>query len=263
MLNNLPVHLGFILIIIGLSVSAYSQKSVSSIPEIELLYKELKYEKALAKGKELLQTPENLSLNDLATVHKYLGVIYFSIGASDSSRSHFLSYINLKPGGTLDPINFSPKIIEFFENIRDSNQSEYGKVKSEPFTQYVFIEDRRPGAAWRSALLPGWGQMYKNQRSRGIIVSSAFLGSAIITATAFYFEENYHQDYLNSQSQSDIEKNYDKYNNWYKVRRSFTWITASIWLLNLADAIWTPYSKAEISVSPLSPTPLALKLYIN
>ena len=114
MLNKQLFYFCLYLITTGISGLCYGQNSISKIKEIESLYRELKYEEALTKGNQILQSPQSFSSNDLAFVHEYLGVIYFSTGRRDSSQFHFLSYLNLKPGGTLDSVNFSPKIIEFF-----------------------------------------------------------------------------------------------------------------------------------------------------
>jgi hypothetical protein len=263
MLNKFIFYVILYLITIIFSTLSHAQNKTTRISELESLYKQLKFEEALGQGKKILAHPERLGTDELALVHQYLGVIYYSVGSQDSSRSHFLSYLDLKPDGDLDPVNFSPKIVSFFEKIKNEYRSNVNTYESLAYTRYIYIDDPRPGAGWRSAILPGWGQIYKNQKRRGIIFGSSFWVTALITGVAYYFEDQYHQDYINSQTPEDIDTNYDKYNTWYKVRRSFSWITASIWILNIADALWTPYPKAQFTILPYSPTPYSLKIHLN
>lgn len=263
MLNKHSYYNSLWVILILFSISLASQSSMTRVKEIEVLYKQLKLEKALEIGNELLANPQGLTANELAFIHKYLGVIYFSMGSPDSSRFHFLSYLNLQPEGQLDPVSFSPKIVDFFEDIKREYTPESVSDNVQSMTKYIFVDDPRPGATWRSAIIPGWGQIYKKQKRRGIVFGASFFSSAIMTGIAYSMEDKYHQDYLNSQEVSDIDNNYAKYNDWYKIRRSLSWITAGIWIANIADALWSPFPGTKISVVPTASTPLSIKIDLN
>ncbi len=137
----------------------------------------------------------------------------------------------------------------FFNQIK----SDFESVNSEdiyiPYTRYIFIEDKRPSAAWRSAILPGWGQYYKGQHTRAYIFGSAFLASTLFLGVAIINENNYKDSYLSSSDPDEISGYYDKYNNWSKVRKISTVTTIGIWVLSFADALWSDYPKIEFNLS--------------
>ena len=224
-----------------LIIQAESQTLISQVNQIEILYKQLKFDEALVTGNNLLRNPAGLSADQLAFLHKYLGVIHYTLGRQDSARFHFLSYFNLEPDGILDPVHFSPKITSFFQEVKDEYQSLPQVPLPAVYNKYIFITDPRPAATWRSALLPGWGQFYKGQKSKGWVMGGAFFSSLIFSGFAYYNENRYHDQYLDSQDPADIKSAYDNYNTWYKIRRNGMIFTAVIWILNVADALWSPY----------------------
>ena len=111
------------------------------------------------------------------------------------------------------------------------------------------MEDKRPSAAWRSAILPGWGQYYKGQPTRAYILGGAFLTSAVILGVSIVNENKYKDSYLNSTDPGEITSNYNTYNNWSKVRQISTYTTIGIWLLSFADALWSDYPKTNLNIS--------------
>jgi hypothetical protein len=176
-----------------------------------------------------------------------MALSFYNIGKLDSARSHFLTLLSIQPDFELDPINVSPKIISFFEQIKKEVKSSQTENAIE-YTKYVFLEDPRPAATFRSALIPGWGQMYKSQKKRGYIIGGAFIASLIATGASIYFEKDAHNKYLDSTTPNSIEENYNLYNGWFKKRKLFTITTISIWVVAVLDALWAPYPQATLSV---------------
>jgi len=220
-----------------------SKNNENQVEQVISLYENLKYEEALDRGRTLLQNRE-LNPDAMLTLNTYLGVIWYSLGKSDSARSYFLSALSIKPDLTLSELKFSPKIIHFFENIK-KEYSGIRKSSSEiAFKEYIFIQDLRPGAGWRSALIPGWGQIYKGQKTRGLLIGSAFAAGIISTLFSYTQESRYHDKYLESIVQKEIDDNYQTYNQWYKTRRSLLVFTGIVWTLGIADALWSPYNSS-------------------
>ena len=217
--------------------------------KVEQLYNDLRFEEAIENGKKLLQNKQTLNKADLMVIHQYMAYSYFNLSQLDSARAHFLTLLSLDDKIQLDPVRTSPKIIDFFKEV----QQEYNQIKKSerlvPVKEYVFMEDLRPSAAWRSAVLPGWGQYYKNQHKRAYWFGGAFIGGLALTGVAWLQERKFKDLYLNEQNPSDIPPLYDKYNGWSKTKRVVGYTTAAVWLLSFADALWSDYPRITPQIS--------------
>jgi hypothetical protein len=106
----------------------------------------------------------------------------------------------------------------------------------------------RPAAAWRSALLPGWGQFYKSQKTKGIILGGAFWGSLTTAIIAASREEDAKQNYVDAVEPAEITAAYSTYNNWYKIRRILTITTAALWIITVGDAALDGYPQPSLAI---------------
>lgn len=64
----------------------------------------------------------------------------------------------------------------------------------------------RPSAfqpVWRSALLPGWGQYFNGEKTKGLVVGGLTLGLLAGTAATYVIGSNAQQDYLNAKTDFD------------------------------------------------------------
>lgn len=90
---------------------------------------------------------------------------------------------------------------------------------------------------WRSAIIPGWGQIYKGQNIKGI----AFLGGeAAFIGTALYFQNSYQDNITKSKETTkiDIQKAYrDKANTDASVRNVALIGAVAVYIWNLIDAV--------------------------
>jgi len=101
-------------------------------------------------------------------IHQYMAYSFYNLNELDSARVHFLTLLSLDNTTELDPISTSPKIIDFFDGIQQEFKQLGKNARLVPVKEYIFVKDARPAAAWRSLILPGWGQYYKNQHRRGL-----------------------------------------------------------------------------------------------
>ncbi len=239
----------YIIILCGMQMICFAQIANTDILQVKFYYDDVEFDKAVNSGRAVLESSQDLTANELAFLHRYIALSYYNIGKLDSSRTHFLSLISIKPDTELDPVNTSPKIIDFFNTI----QKDYAEITASPqisvYTQYVFLEDRRPAAGLRSVALPGWGQYYKGQKTKGIVLGSAFLGSFFVTGFSWIKESQTRDTYLASTTPEEIENGYNSYNKWYKTRRSFMVVTAVIWAIAIGDAFITPYAQPTVDVT--------------
>jgi len=206
-----------------------------ALQEIIQDYEGLRYAEGQAKARAALATYARFTPAQLVTLHTYLGFIEFALGQLDSAKSQFRAALSLEPKLSLDPVYTSPKIITLFEEVK---RESHPRVPSERPVEirYVLLEDKRSGAALRSLLLPGWGQLYKGEKTKGLILLSlagAALGSLIATHIA---QAQAHNDYRAAKAPADIESKYDRYNRLYKARNALAVFTGALWLYAYIDA---------------------------
>jgi len=247
MLNKNSIFIAICLSIFFYLGTTNAQYTTPDISQVKYLYEELRFEEAIKFGQHVLKAEDIKSAQHLEYIHQYMAFSFYIIGKIDSSRVHFLSLLSINPEIALDPVETSPKIIDFFNQIKVNFQEINENQNVISFPKYIFIEDKRPDAAWRSALFPGWGQYYKGQPTRAYILGGAFLTSAVIFGVSLVNENRYKDSYHNSTDPDDISSNYDKYNNWSKIRQLSTYTTIGIWLLSFADALWSDYPKIELN----------------
>jgi len=249
-----------IYVLLGLQTLAVAGNASEQAFKVHQLYEALQFEKAVALSRSLLKSDYSFTREELITIHQYAGYAFFNLGRADSARSHFLSLLSIKPDYRLDPVNTSPKIIRFFNTIKKDFLQQRLNASGAAYVKYVFIEDPRPGAGWRSAVLPGWGQYYKKQPLRGKIYAAGFASAAVSALTALVLEKHYHDRYLGSTVPAAIKDNYDAYNFWYKTRRLSLYLSAAVWSVSVADALWLPYDSTKWTVSYKDGPTLSLQI---
>lgn len=233
-----------------ISIHITAQTDRADIMQLKFYYDSFEFDKVISAGNAALKSGRQLTPDELEFLHQYMALSFYNTAQLDSARAHFLSLLSLDPDRELDPVNISPKIIDFFNEIKKDYQALAASSPQTAFTKYVFVEDLRPGAAWRSAVIPGWGQFYKQQKAKGYLLGGAFWGSLIATGVAWLKEDQAHQDYLNSSATADIENNYSTYNQWYKTRRTLMVTTAVLWAVTVGDAMWSPYARPSLAFQP-------------
>ncbi len=241
------MHFGILLLLL-LPPALRAQSTFGRAMKVQQLYESLKFEEAIKYGRKLLRSDIPFTKEQLLLIHQFTAYSFFNLAQPDSAKKHFVDMLAIDPHYQLDPVNTSPKIIRFFNAIKKEmkqNQLKY----SIAYTKYVFIPDRRPSAAWRSAVFPGWGQYFKGQKKKAIGFAAAFSAAGTFTLIAAIMEKDYHQKYLDSTQPRTIGKNYDRYNNWYKTRKISFIVTGAIWLSSFADALWAPVHSENVTLS--------------
>jgi len=205
-------------------------------------YERVEFKEAITAGRKALQDGAALDREQLVTAHKYMAFSFFNLSQNDSARFHFFSLLSIKPDYEPGQAEASPKLRAFFDEIRKTYRSNNPAAAKEPnLTRYVFVQDKRPAAAWRSMVLPGWGQYYKEQKKHAYYVGGTFTALGLATLGSYIAERSYRSDYLDSNDPARIPQLYDRYNTTQKWRKGLTLATAAFWLWNVGDALWRDY----------------------
>ena len=221
----------------------FAQVDNTDLESLSQSFKNFDYERVIRKSDRILQNKENLSSEQLISVYKYRALAHYSLTQMDLALRDFIDILNIDPGYNLDPMTTSPKIINYFNQIRASLQSEQKtivekSVQIDTLTQYIDNTRLVRNAAFRSVLLPGWGHLYARQKTKGLLLLA---GSMVALGSSAYLIRDCnekHDLYLSATEGRFISENYDKYNDAYKTRNLVLSVYAIYWLYTQTDLLF-------------------------
>lgn len=241
---------GILILLFPHLLAAQNQRTV--LAQIETAYKQFEYEKVDSLAGLALANYHRYSVKDLVWIHLYLGSAKFAQGYQTESRRQFSAALSLNPDLELDPAFFSPKIIQVFREVKKEVNRNQGPRAGGP-VRYLIQPDVRLNAAWRSMLLPGWGQMYKKDNTKGKIILGAVVLDAAAIAILHWQVTRAHDRYLAARNPDDIEKKFSTYRNWYRLRNGCILAGIATWLYSYFDALYQPIPAHRVSLG-LSPS---------
>lgn len=152
------------------------------------------------------------------------------------------------------PIKIQAKIVDEF---LDRRKGEFSTLYAVALTNSPIYDDIRVtsqyGARglWRSAIVPGWGQMYKGSFAKGGII----MGGTVALAAGIIVSESLRKDFVTKASQTHSTEATKQYqanvNNASLARNICIGGIAALYIYNLVDAIVAPGGK-RIIVTPVS-----------
>lgn len=100
-----------------------------------------------------------------------------------------------------------------------------------------FTEKKPVNASLRSALMPGWGQMWNEQPTKAWITFGVF---AVSVASAFYFNSEADKKYDKYEEQGLINGDYySDYEDNRTISQVFTFVAIGTWVYGIIDAYFT------------------------
>lgn len=209
----------------------------SLLAQIRTAYQQLDYEQAEERARVALSRYDELSSEQLVEVHTILAVVNYAANETEEARRHFEAALMFDPELGLNPDQFSPKIVAFFNEVKGDMQPPPEPQPVEPEIRYVTVVDPIPAAAIRSIVLPGWGQLYKGQRTKGRVL----IGAWGVTATSLLVSQAIYSHYVGQENEADTPRDardaYDRKNTWFKIRNNVALVAGGIWLYGYLDTI--------------------------
>lgn len=250
-------------VLILLAAGLYAQESRPSVADIQRAYDSLKFDEAEKLARQAMTTAEAYAPGELVQIHLLLGYIEFTQKQNAGARQHFESALSLQPGLELDSLLVSPRIVRFFEQVK--NEYRVGIASGEPAVKYIVVKDQRLAALRRSLVLPGWGQRHLQRPRSGWIYTIGFLTALGAGLSLHLLQDQAHDRYLAALTPEEIAREYDAYNQRYRLRNAALAAAAGIYAVNIFDLMFVssadpsikhPYSEAAIFGVSLS-LPLA------
>lgn len=207
------------------------------LAEIKRAVRHADYVLAAALADSAIARYQDFSPPQLAEIHAWRALMALEHNDTALAEAHFLSVLQLSPDYQLDAIFFSPAVRDRFEQLRAQMPKSATPARAE--TRYVILPDPRLQAAWKSLLLPGWGQRAKGQPRRGAFFTITAATLTAATATAHILRQDAKEEYENA-GEADAAELYDKYNRYHLWRNNLALALGVVWSAAVLDALWTP-----------------------
>jgi predicted Zn-dependent protease len=239
-LTRAGICLAYVLAALLVAVNSVHAQGLDSLRQVaQSAFDEGRFEEAELSALRGLREAE--SIDDLAEIpfRVVLGSVYVARNQTGFALAEFRRVIAINPAFDLDPVLTSPKILEVFGQAK----REYiEQVLSQPEAYRLPESDAKHQASWRSALLPGWGQQYKQHKVKGAVFSLA----QVVTLAAFVAmaieTSNRKDDYLSlhEYDPARLDDRYNSYQSAYRTRNILGYVTLAVYLANYYDALYAP-----------------------
>ena len=222
------------------------KKETGEIEKIYEKFKNFEYSDVILLTEEILKKQPDITKDKLMEILRMRAVSYYSTGDVNSSFTAFMDILKANPEYRFDPIITSPKIINFFEEIR----SNFNKTISEQNTNLNTRNKNNPDlikltqhynnqkkAIFRSLIFPGWGHFSIKKNKKGLLYSSANIG--LIISSIYFINDSRQKEkkYLQETDKSIIDKRYDSFNSAYKNRNMILAAYSAFWVIAQIDLI--------------------------
>ncbi len=242
------MRLIWVLLFLVLSVlPTLAQPYSADTEKLNVLFQEFRYQDVIRQGEEMLGQKQDLTVVEKCEILRFLALSYYARQDMQGALRNFAEIIKLDNNYRLDPIKNSPKILAFFEEIRNQIPSTgpahpAQKEDSLLVAPAIVMTDSLQNAAYRrmalSFVLPGSGQIWRGEKTKGWLLLG---GNFALMVTFVYFagETNRLEDqYLQATDRNEISAAYDKYNQAYKKRNLALAGFLTIWLYTQIDFLF-------------------------
>lgn len=236
-----------LLFILSASHVVWPQNGDTPFAAMRLAFQQLNYIAAKAAGERALQDWRTLSPQNVVEIHQVLGIIAYSEGSFFEAKAQFEAALSLDPGLRLDSLYVSPKIQQFLREVKENLGGQNGHTVKD--TRYLIVPDPRPQAALRSLLLPGMGQIMKQQKNKGRVLMIAAGAGVVATGALHLRREAARENYLAAQTISRAVSTYSRYNMLNRARNGAALFTTGVWLYSFFDALTQTPNQPQSRVS--------------
>jgi len=244
----------FIIVILTLTVNA--QDTTGILDSLKQQFETFQFTRVISSADSLLLNKALMSKKQLIEIYKIKAVSEFSLLEEENAKRSFTSILNLDNNFQFDSTKTSPKIISFFDELKNNyltGLETQKKLQVQQDTLFISqtiegrtAEENFRNAMVRSLLLPGMGHLYAGEKTKGIILTSL---SAVSLSSMIYFifDANKKQDDYQSETDPNlIAVKYNDYNNSFKLRNVSIITFAVLWIYSQIDILFaTDFSEKE------------------
>ncbi|HHJ52583.1 MAG TPA: hypothetical protein ENJ89_05270 [Caldithrix abyssi] len=211
---------------------AQAQKLEQSIQSLENDFKSFKYDQVLTKGRFLLGDPYASHQDSLRIFQLMLSSAY-ALNDTTQARQIIEEILHTDQSFKLDPKNTSPKIIEFFEVVKQQYMQKPSQ-ESKPIVRTI-VQPVKTSYLFASLIFPGAGHLLAGEKKKGYLYSTATGVALAAIAYAWHQTAQREKVYLSARPGANFQSLYDQYNSAYRIRNILL-IGYGLWnLFNLYD----------------------------
>lgn len=217
-----------------------------NIHSLELEFQSFNYQNVISFSEELLQEKSALNNDEIQQIYLLKGISHFSLSDERRARESFIELLKLDEEYEPDPVQVSPKIIRFFDDVKNEYEQIVAEDSNKQITKTdtifvkepVYVESNLKEVLVRSVVLPGWGHLYSGNKFKGVLLTTASVG--LIGASVYYAIDarNKEKEYLSETQSKLIQQKYEDYNNSYKLRNIFLFSYLAVWLYSQSDILF-------------------------
>lgn len=237
----------------GLNVAA----EPLTVDMIETYLRSFEYDKVIELSEQALADEQTLSDQEIVHVYQMKAIAHYSKRELDDALSSFIQLLKIDSSFELDPVQTSPKIIDFFQQIKQSYHTPETVIQKDTLylkpdtVQIHSVSTRLDTKQIFSVLLPGTGQMLQGRTLKGSLFaasSTALLGLAVTSWIECRTKE---RAYLKSTEPHVIREKYQTFNKAYQKRNTYLALYAGIWALSQIDLYVFQKNRVDIHLSAL------------
>lgn len=206
------------------------------IADIQSAYEKLDFPIAEARITTALSNYQRFTPEELSAIHIIYALILFTRNDLAAAELQLRQALQLTPSLTLDPTDTPPQLLSIFSGLQQEISDQITEEKPDE-VRYLIVHDPRAAAAVRSMLVPGWGQLYKGEKQKGVLLASFWAVSAGGTIIAHINRQQARDHYLASETSAQTQERFKHYSNWHKVRNNLFIAAAGTWAFSYIDAI--------------------------
>lgn len=251
-------HLGLLLLLllIAPAFTSHAQDRPPTLADLRAAYEALQFDRVVRLGEAITESPTTND-TDRLDAHRLLALVGFSRQQASYARLHLERALEIEPSMEFDISEASPSFIDFFAEVKKgylaraaTNSVEGDSDEREPV---VYLSDVKPAAALRSMVVPGWGQIYKGQRLRGVAYGALWTGLTAASVVSMVQRADARTRYEEERDINMIEARYEDYASWHRRRNVALGAAGAVWLASFVDALLTESRPPRSNVPRLSP----------
>ena len=245
---TIPIKYTTVFCIIALYTVVYGAVDNLSLNDVRSKFKSFEYEEVIRLSETLLNEGDVLSEEEKIELYEMRAISFYSIDDLTAAINAYSNILAIDPEFVFDPVTTSPKIIEFFDDIRPNLATDQNNAPAtfdssqrdslDYYVQESQLNESLRGAMARSIILPGWGHLHRDMQFKGWTLTSL---SVVTLGSAIYFADDARskeEAYLNETDPELIDSRYDDFNTAYKRRNFFLAAYGLIWLFAQVDLLF-------------------------
>ncbi len=244
------------ILLILFSINSFCQVNGDSLKVLKKQFESFEYQKVITRANQLLIKKDTISKSNLKEIYRMKGISHFSINQDDSARYSFRQILKLDSTYNLDSSKTSPKIVAFFNEIKNNFRKEQSErrileaakrdtVYIPQYVRNIDSEDNLKHAIAQSIIFPGWGHFHQGYIAKGWIFTTLTLATLGSTIYFIYDTNKRRKEYLDQTNFAQILTKYNSYNTAFHKRNISIFALAAVWLYTQIDLLFISNNKHD------------------